>query len=103
MLPDIDDYLENIENKWSVSLDGLDELIEKIVINTTLSRDSAEAITKLFFREIRKELLKGNEITLRKLGRLHISCPKNSNNKTRVFPKFEPSEILINELNYEEE
>lgn len=103
MLPDIFEYLENIKNKQSVSVKGLDEIIDKVAINTAMSRESAEVVVELFFKEIRKELLKGNEITFRTLGNLFISCPKNSNNKTRVFPKFEPSDILVEDLNYEPE
>lgn len=100
-LPDIYEYLEDIENKWSISNEGLDEIIDKIVINSNLSRPESEMIVRLFFQEIRKQLLKGNEIVFRKLGRMYISCPKNSKNKTRVFPKFEPSDFIIEELNYE--
>ena len=65
---DIFDYLENTENYKPVTPKWLDELIYKVCAYTELDYDSAALVTKYFFQEIRKNVLKGDHVVLDNLG-----------------------------------
>lgn len=97
--PDIDQYLENTENKKSVSIQGLEELVFKLQAATGLTQEASNAIIKLFFQEIRNAILRGEIVFLSGFGKIFMSSPKNSKNKNRVFPKFKPYKNLIRKLN----
>lgn len=98
-LPDIEDYLESIDDNLPVSAAGLDYITSKIVLKTGISEEIAEILVKLFFQEIRNKLLKNDIIILKGLGRLLVSSPATTNNKKKIFVKFEPTQSLVDKLN----
>ena len=99
LLPDINSYLESLDNKQPVSVQELDHLIDIVVAKTSLNEDAAKVVVRLFFQEIRNALLRNECVTLRGLGNFQVSSPNSSGNKIRVFPKFKPSPLLVRRLN----
>ena len=97
-LPDIEAYLESIDNNLPVTLQGLDSIVDAVTARTSLNNEAAKIVVRLFFQEIRHALLKNIKVTFRKLGSFQISSPK-SGNKIRVFVKFKPSPSLVKDIN----
>lgn len=98
-LPGIEEYLETVENKKSVSSRDLEDFIIQVQIQTGLNTHTSTAIVKAFFSEIRNSMLRGDIVVLRDLGKFFISSPRNSKNKERVFPVFKPYKKMIRRLN----
>lgn len=98
LLPDIEAYLEAIDNNLPVSLQGLSGLVDQVTARTALSPEQAKIVTRLFFQEIRHAMLRNEEVNLRRLGNFSIPSP-STGTKIRVFPKFKPSPNLVKELN----
>ena len=98
-LPDIQDYLEQVDNSKAVTAVGLDELIYKVRALTGLEYDSAKIIVKLFFHEIRNAVLRGDNVVLSDFGRIFLSSPKSTHNKKRVFLKFKPHKKFLRKIN----
>jgi len=94
LLPDIEEYLESVDENAPVSPKGLDELIYKVRASTGLSKDTCSILITLFFQEIRNQMLRGNIISLKGFGKFLIA--KRSK---KIFPKFKPSKWLKNKLN----
>lgn len=95
--PDIDEYLEQIDDNIPVDSKGLEELILKIRAQTGLEIDSVKIIVQQFFQEIRNQTLKGNSVVIKSFGKLYISSPKNGNKK-KVFVKFTPFSNLLGKI-----
>lgn len=96
--PDIHEYLETVENKKSVSAKGLEEMVLKVRAQTGLSQDICLEIVKYFFQEMRNAMLRGDQVTLRGLGKMYIASPRTGS-KRKIFPKFEPYDKLLSKVN----
>ena len=96
--PDIHEYLEGVQNKKSVTVKDLDEMVLKVRAETGLPRELCSEIVKHCFQEMRNDMLRGEQVTLRGLGRLYIASPKTGSKK-KVFPKFEPYDKLLRKIN----
>ena len=99
LLPDIEDYLESIDNNLPVSTAGLEDIEGAIIAKTGLNEHDAKVILRLFFQELRNSLLRKNKVDIRSLGRFYISSPATSNNSKKVFVKFKPKKSLLDKLN----
>lgn len=99
LLPGIQDYLESVTDKKSVSSQGLDELIYRICAKTGLKKEISALLVSLLFSEIRNAMLRGDIVSIRELGNFYIKSPSNSKNKIRVFPKFKPYKNLLKRMN----
>ena len=98
LLPNIDEYLENVDTVRSVSSKGLEELVFKVRAKTGLDIEVCEAIVAGFFQEIRNTILRGDIVKINGLGRFFVAGPC-SGNKERVFPKFITSKTLKKAMN----
>lgn len=96
--PDIEEYLEHIDDNVPVEIRGNEELVAKVVANTGLDPESAKIIVQSFFQEIRNQTLKGNIVIMKSIGKLSISSPR-SGTKKKVFISFKPFKNLIRKLN----
>jgi len=101
LLPNIYDYLSTY-NKEKILPENFEYIIDKISNETGLSREVSEEIIKLFFQEIKNNILNGYIINLRRFGKFFVSSPKLNKTKKRIFVKFEPSKYLIKKLNSNE-
>jgi nucleoid DNA-binding protein len=95
--PDIDEYLEQIDDNIPVDCKGLEELILKIKAQTGLEVDSIKIIVQQLFQEIRNQTLKGNSVIMQSFGKLSISSPETGNKK-KVFVKFTPFSNLLRKI-----
>lgn len=95
--PNINEYLEQINDNIPIDSKGLDELYYKIRASTGLEMDAIKIIVQSFFQEIRNQLLKGNTIFIKSFGKMMISSPKNGTKKS-VFIKFKPSNNFLSKL-----
>lgn len=100
-LPDISQYLEQIDNSKSVSSKGLEELMYKINASTGIGAATSSVIIKLFFQEVRNAILRGDLVVLGGFGKFFLATPQNTKNKKRIFPKFKPYKKLIKKMNHE--
>ena len=99
LLPDIEDYLESIDNSLPVSIIGLEHIEGAILAKTELNEYDSKVVLRLFFQEIRNYLLRKNKVDIRSLGQFYISSPRTSNNSKKVFVKFKAKKSLIRKLN----
>lgn len=99
LLPGITEFLESLDDNFPVTTENLDELIALIQSSTGLNKESSEIILRLFFQEIRTQVLKGNSVTIKGFGKFYITSPKTNNNKKKIYPTFKPSKELITNLN----
>lgn len=67
-LPDIIDYNVTTSNSNSVSVENLEDIVDAIQVFTGFDKKTSEEILKSYFSEIRKNLLKGNIVSLEKFG-----------------------------------
>lgn len=98
--PNIDEVnAENYDNQ-PVTLENLDYLIYKIVARTGLTYDQVAVIVKLYFSEIRTQVLAGKKVSMGNLGYMCIKykCDKNSKDILRL--KFKSSYRLIKKVRY---
>jgi nucleoid DNA-binding protein len=98
-LPDIYQFLDESEDIKSVNISAIEEIAYKIHASTSLSKEASFIVLRLFFQEIRGNILQGNTVVLANLGKFFLSTPKTSNNKKRIFPKFKPYKKLLGKLN----
>lgn len=98
LLPGIEEYLETVDNKKSVSSRGLEEFVVQVQLKTGLDKQTSKVIVQAFFQEVRNSMLRGDTVTLRGLGKFFISSPRSAKNKERVFPVFKPYNQLIKKL-----
>ena len=99
LLPGIEEYLETVDNKKSITAQGLEEFVTQVQLKTGLDKATSKIVVQAFFQEIRNSMLRGDVVTLRRLGKFFVSSPRNSKNKERVFPVFKPYNQLIRKLN----
>jgi len=95
----IEEYLETVDNKKSITSKSLEEFVAQIQIKTGLDLNISTAIAKSFFAEIRNGMLRGDVVVLRDLGKFYVSSPKFSKNKKKIFPIFKPYKKMIKKLN----
>lgn len=98
LLPGIQDYLEQ-QNENSISVSGLEEMLAMIQSKTGLELDACKVITKMLFHEIRSAMLRGDIVEIRGLGKFYIASPLVSNNKSKIFPKFQSYKSLTKVMN----
>jgi len=96
--PDIEEYLERIDDNVPVEIRGNEELVAKVVANTGLNYESAKIIVQSYFQEIRNQVLKGNTVIVKSFGKFSISSPKTGTKK-KVFISFKPFKNLIRKFN----
>jgi nucleoid DNA-binding protein len=99
--PDINDYLEQINDNKPITTEGLEELVYKIVVHTGLSYDAADIIVKAYLNYIRNSMLRGDILYIGKIGKLFIQCPKNGTGKKKIFPTIKPYLKLLKKIKYE--
>jgi len=99
LLPDIEAYLDSVDHDLPVSTVGLERIEGAIIAKTKLNEFDSKTILRLFFQEIRTQLLKKSLVDIRTLGRFYISSPATSNNSKKIFVKFKPKKSLIKKLN----
>lgn|SRR5574343_78793 len=97
LLPGIFEYLDNKIDHTSVTAKGQDEVIHKLMARTGLDKSTCEIIFSSYFQEIRTQMLKGNQVILRGLGKFKIDTSKKG--KVRLYGKFKPFKDLIEKLN----
>lgn len=95
----IEEYLEDSNNNLTISLFGLDDLVDFVYSNIDLPKDICKILIKVILNEIRILLLKGEKLVFANFGTFFISSPKTSKTSKKVFLKFKPSKYLINKLN----
>lgn len=98
-LPGINEYLESVDSSSAISSKGLEEMVFNVRAKTGLAPDVCSAIVSYFFQEIQNEVLRGNVVTIKGLGKFVVSSPKVTSTKERVFVKFIPYKSLIRKLN----
>jgi len=103
LYPDIDDYLDNVDNQLNVSIQNLDDIVYKICAYTGLSYKESSVVLKSFFSVIRALILRGHIIYVPGFGKFFVSSPKVTNNKSRVFARFTLHRSLFRRLNSEED
>jgi nucleoid DNA-binding protein len=96
-LPGIEKIHEK-KDAFPVDVSEVQDIIDAVASSTNLSQDQSTRIVRLFFEELRNSILKGEAVSFPRLGSFFISSPMTNNNVKRVFPKFEPSLILIKKL-----
>jgi len=96
LLPDIEAYLEQ---NLPISTVGLERIEGAILAKTKLNEFNSKEILRLFFQEIRNELLKKSIIDFRSLGSFYISSPALTNNSKKIFVKFKAKKSLLRKLN----
>jgi nucleoid DNA-binding protein len=102
LFPNIDDYnTENYDGE-SVTLENLDHLISKIVARTGLTYDQVSIIVKIYFNEIRNQILLGKTVNIGNLGKLFcdVKTTKKSKDKHSIKLKFKASKLLIKRCKY---
>ncbi len=99
LLPDITDYLESIDHTLPVSTAGLERIRGAIVSKTKLNDFDSKIILRLFFQEIRNQLLRKSLVDIRTLGCFYISSPVTSDNSKKIFVKFEPKKSFTKKIN----
>lgn len=93
LLPDINEYLENINYNQDCKIQDIDQLAELISAKQHIDKNIAKYIIILYFNEIRNLLINKKHIHIINLG-------KFSPNKNSV--KFKQSKILYKKLNESE-
>lgn len=83
-----------------ITLENLEYLVYRIVARTGLTYDQVSVIVKLYFNEIRKELLNGKNINLGDFGKFKFKLTKTKNKKYLIRLKFKASKLLIRRAKY---
>ncbi len=96
--PNIDDYLESVDDNIEIDIKENKELIAKVVANTGISYEFARIIVKAFFQEIRNQMLQGSNIIIKSFGKFLICSPLNGSKKN-IFVQFKPFKNYIRKLN----
>jgi len=99
LLPDIEAYLESTSYGIPISISGIEKISSAITSHTSLSNENSAIVLRLIFEEIRRALLRGEIVRLKRFGSFFVSSPKLSGNKERVFLRFRPSATLKQKLN----
>lgn len=97
--PDVEKYLESVDDGTSVTLDGLMDLLQAVMSKSSIDNERVKIITRLFFQEMRTALLRGEAISIKKLGKFKVYNPNDGSSKKRVFLKFKPSPQIIKDIN----
>lgn len=98
LLPDIEEYLKSVDDNIPVSISGLEFLVAKVVANTGLPEETCKILVREIFQQIRNEVLDGNCVVIKGLGKFFIT---HKNNKKKMFIKFKTFKKLKNRLNDE--
>ena len=100
--PNIDDYNDENYDGQPITLENLDYFVYKIVAKTGLTYDQVSIIVKLYFNEVRTQVLKGSIINIGDLGKLFIEIKpsKNSKDKFRLKIKFKATKRLIKKVRF---
>ncbi len=100
LLPNIDEVnAENYEGQ-PITLENLNYLIYKIIAKTGLTYDQASCVVKLYFNEIRKELLNGKTVYMGDIGYFKFLIKKDKNKKYTMRLKFKASKQIIKKAKY---
>ena len=96
--PDINEFLEITDNKWSIKPDGLEELIYRLCAYTGLEYDICSRLVCAYFKEIRNSMLRGEAVGLKNFGSFLMVSPKTGSSR-QIFPKFKSSKEFSRKLN----
>ena len=96
--PDISDVRQK-EYISKIGVSNLEYIVYKICALTGLNKTSAELLLTYYWQEIANNMLEGNVVIIKELGKFYISSPKTSGKKFKIFPKLKPSLNLLKELN----
>src|SRR5689334_924227 len=96
--PDIEQYLESVQNNTSVSSAGLDELIYKINAITNLGYQASAILLATIFQEIRNSILRGEQVSLQDFGKFFISDSYRGKKRYRYL-KFKAANSFIKKIN----
>ena len=97
-IPGIEEHLSKSEY-LPVTADDLDYIVQDIVAHCGLTEAQAQRVLSLFFEEIRGCMLRGEIVDIQGFGEFFISSPFVTNNKAKIFPKFEAKKAFLNKLN----
>lgn len=91
------DFPEEIDigKDTSIKTDGLEEMIAYTSSRTGVDPIICEIIVQHFFQEIRNAMIRGDIVSLKKLGYFYIKCRYNGTTiGPSVTPKFKPTNVL---------
>lgn len=91
LLPDIDDYLNNIDENFDINLKNNEELIYIVRSKTGLTYEQCEIIIKEIFSNIRNEIIKENKVIIKNMGSFYITKGKNI--------QFKPMKTVRDKIN----
>ena len=94
LLPGIEEYLESIDYNFPINVKELEELTLILCARSGLPKKSAEILLRTFLSEMRNQIIKGNTVMLKRLGKMRAVCSKN--NHVRV--KFSPAKRITKKL-----
>lgn len=100
LYPDIDQVNAENYDGQPVTLENLDYLIYKIVARTGLTYDQVAFVVKIYFSEIRTQILAGKKVNIGILGKMFTKLQKIKNNKVTVRLKYKSSNKLIKKARY---
>jgi len=99
---DVFKVLEHYDNEGNCFSDGQEELIGYVRAYTGISEEQAKLIVELFFKEIQSALLRGDEVSLTGIGKIHSVNPakaRKNKNWFHVYPRFTAFKTLTNKIN----
>ena len=100
LLPDIEDYLETLDHGQPIIInEELESIVNAMAAKSSLNKEQAKIVLRLFLQEIRAALLRGEIISIKHWGRLFVSSPRTTGNTERVFVKYKPTKSLLNKIN----
>jgi nucleoid DNA-binding protein len=100
--PNIDEVNAENYDGQPITLENLDLLIYKIIAKTGLTYDQTSYIVKLYFNEIRKEILNGKTVYMgeSEVGYFKLILKRLKNKKYRISLKFKASKQIIKKAKY---
>ena len=100
--PNIDEYNAENYDRQSVTLENLDYLIYKIVARTGLTYDQVSIIVRIYFNEVRTQVLKGKTVSFGDLGKIFIKLQssKRSKDKISLLIKFKATRRFLKKVKY---
>lgn len=94
-IEDVSDPLGEIKKP---SIENLDEFVHKIRIYTGLPQESCEILLSSYIQEIARLILNGDSIWMNDFGKLFISSPATSKNKSKFFVKLKLHRTFLDKL-----
>lgn len=97
-LPNIDEHIANIEKRDPPNSQGLEEIINELILSTGLEKQIVEELFSSTFLEIRNQMFKHKMVPIMPVGYLYI-CTPEVNSKTKTFVKFKTAKSFKKKIN----